>query len=179
VREGKSRREALRCLKRHLARRVWKLLQPSGSPLSAPTNPQPTRPTKTITMHCDTPTGSIALTSSNERKRQALGPTVRSAITRRRPRRPCATPCGCPSRSRSCSPSLLRWTRRSGPPADTPQSGRLPRSYQVTPAILGRRRTTQRPRVRPHVRQRALESVRRRPRSPSPSAGRHPPDHQP
>src|SRR3954447_15921868 len=26
--EGKSRREALRCLKRHLARRVWHLLQP-------------------------------------------------------------------------------------------------------------------------------------------------------
>ena len=26
--EGKSRREALRCLKRHLARRVWRLLQP-------------------------------------------------------------------------------------------------------------------------------------------------------
>ena len=26
--EGKSRKEALRCLKRHLARRVWKLLPP-------------------------------------------------------------------------------------------------------------------------------------------------------
>ena len=29
--EGKSRREALRCLKRHLARRVWRLLQPPAS----------------------------------------------------------------------------------------------------------------------------------------------------
>ena len=28
--EGKSRKEALRCLKRHLARRVWKLLQSPG-----------------------------------------------------------------------------------------------------------------------------------------------------
>jgi transposase len=30
--EGKSRREALRCLKRHLARRVWRLLQPPEQP---------------------------------------------------------------------------------------------------------------------------------------------------
>ena len=30
-----------------------------------------------------------------------------------------------------------------GTPADTAQSGRMPRSYQVTPAILGRRRATQ------------------------------------
>ena len=35
--EGKSRREALRCLKRHLARRVFKLLQPP----SPPTAPAP------------------------------------------------------------------------------------------------------------------------------------------
>ena len=28
--EGKSTREAIRCLKRHLARRVWRLLQPAG-----------------------------------------------------------------------------------------------------------------------------------------------------
>jgi transposase len=35
--EGKSRREALRCLKRHLARRVFKLLQPS--PPLAPSTP--------------------------------------------------------------------------------------------------------------------------------------------
>jgi transposase len=60
--EGKSRREALRCLKRHLARRVWKLLQPQSAPPTAPTNPQPTRRTKTITIHCNTPNGNIALT---------------------------------------------------------------------------------------------------------------------
>ena len=29
-REGKSTREAIRCLKRYLARRVWHLLQPTG-----------------------------------------------------------------------------------------------------------------------------------------------------
>ena len=28
--EGKTRREAIRCLKRHLARRIWHLLQPAG-----------------------------------------------------------------------------------------------------------------------------------------------------
>jgi hypothetical protein len=35
--EGKSRREALRCLKRHLARRVWKLLIDSESEISPTT----------------------------------------------------------------------------------------------------------------------------------------------
>ena len=40
--EGKSRREALRCLKRHLARRVWKLLVESEIDLSQsnPVDPQ-------------------------------------------------------------------------------------------------------------------------------------------
>jgi transposase len=33
--EGKTRAEALRCLKRHLARRIWKLLQAPPEPLSA------------------------------------------------------------------------------------------------------------------------------------------------
>jgi len=49
--EGKTRREALRCLKRHLARRVWRLLQPS-----------PTQPNRTITIHCNTPTHHFSLT---------------------------------------------------------------------------------------------------------------------
>ncbi len=34
--EGKTRREALRCLKRHLARRVFRLLQPPPSPSPSP-----------------------------------------------------------------------------------------------------------------------------------------------
>jgi hypothetical protein len=40
--EGKSRMEALRCLKRHLARRVWRLLIDSEIDLSMsnPVNPQ-------------------------------------------------------------------------------------------------------------------------------------------
>src|SRR5438876_12138982 len=37
--EGKSRREALRSLKRHLARRVWHLLQPLAAPPSPPPTP--------------------------------------------------------------------------------------------------------------------------------------------
>ena len=49
--EGKTRREALRCLKRHLARRVWQLLQP-------PTNPNPVA----ITIHCNTPHSRFSLT---------------------------------------------------------------------------------------------------------------------
>lgn len=42
--EGKTRREALRCLKRHLARRVWHLLQPTHEPIEPAT-----------TIHCNTP----------------------------------------------------------------------------------------------------------------------------
>jgi transposase len=48
--EGKSRKEALRCLKRHLARRVWKLLQTPAPP----TPPDAARPT-TIAASAPTP----------------------------------------------------------------------------------------------------------------------------
>jgi transposase len=58
--EGKTRREAIRCLKRHLARRVWHLLQPDPA-TTIPTSTQP-RPTRTVTIHCNTPTGSLELT---------------------------------------------------------------------------------------------------------------------
>src|SRR4051794_27826835 len=58
--EGKSRREALRCLKRHLARRVFKLLQPSAP--SAPSTPVAGRPPVIATagrmIHCHTPTST-------------------------------------------------------------------------------------------------------------------------
>jgi hypothetical protein len=60
--EGKSRREALRCLKRHLARRVFKLLQPA--PPSPPTpgdRPRSSPPTG-VMIHCNTPLGTPALT---------------------------------------------------------------------------------------------------------------------
>jgi transposase len=43
--EGKSRREALRCLKRHLARRVFKLLE--AAPPTSPTPPGDRPPTIT------------------------------------------------------------------------------------------------------------------------------------
>jgi transposase len=49
--EGKTRKEALRCLKRHLARRVYKLLR---------TRPATTDPT--IAIRCNTPTHALALT---------------------------------------------------------------------------------------------------------------------
>jgi transposase len=53
--EGKSRREALRCLKRHLARRVWRLLRaPADHPAVPPTTP--------VMIHCNTPYSSFALT---------------------------------------------------------------------------------------------------------------------
>jgi transposase len=57
--EGKTRREALRCLKRHLVRRIWKLLQPAPDP------GQPAHSTATlaaITIHCNTPYGNFSLT---------------------------------------------------------------------------------------------------------------------
>jgi transposase len=44
--EGKTKREAIRCLKRHLARRIWRLLY-----TTAPTPPAPPpRPTNTLTV---------------------------------------------------------------------------------------------------------------------------------
>ena len=62
--EGKSRREALRCLKRHLARRVFKLLQPPAPP--APSTPLGDRPPVIATagrmIHCNTPAGMPVLT---------------------------------------------------------------------------------------------------------------------
>src|SRR5829696_2150090 len=51
--DGKTRREAIRCLKRHLARRVWHLLQPDPATTIA-TGTQTPRP-RSITIHCNTP----------------------------------------------------------------------------------------------------------------------------
>jgi transposase len=50
--EGRTRMDALRCLKRHLARRVWKLLQ----------TPAESAPPTSITIHCNLPTSGFALT---------------------------------------------------------------------------------------------------------------------
>jgi transposase len=61
--EGKSRREALRCLKRHLARRVYKLLQPT--PPTSPDQPgnAPAIIAKAgVMIHCNPPAGTPALT---------------------------------------------------------------------------------------------------------------------
>jgi transposase len=61
--EGKSRREALRCLKRHLARRVFKLLQPAPPPTPTPLGHRtPTTTTRGVMSHCNTPVGTPALT---------------------------------------------------------------------------------------------------------------------
>ena len=58
--EGKSRREALRCLKRHLARRVFRLLQPPANTDTPATSTS--RPTRTVTIHCNTPSARFSLT---------------------------------------------------------------------------------------------------------------------
>jgi transposase len=58
--EGKTRREAIRCLKRHLARRVWHLLQPDLQ-TTIPTS-IPSRPKRVRTIHCNRPTGTLELT---------------------------------------------------------------------------------------------------------------------
>lgn len=57
--EGKSHREALRCLKRHLARRVFRLLQPLRR---AKTSMPSTTPVHAITIHCNTPSNRFSLT---------------------------------------------------------------------------------------------------------------------
>jgi transposase len=68
--EGKTRREAIRCLKRHLARRVWHLLQP---PPSTPSIEQPSPPTEVdgpppivcnagAMVHCNAPQPGMSLT---------------------------------------------------------------------------------------------------------------------
>jgi transposase len=53
--EGKTKPEAYRCLKRHLARRIWRLLR------DRPDQPQP-RPQRAVTIHCNIPTGALVLT---------------------------------------------------------------------------------------------------------------------
>ena len=79
----------------------------------------------------------------------------------------------CPLRSRSCAPSPFPSIIEEWTPADTPQSGRMPRSYQVTPVILERRRTTQQA-VRP--RSTAILRVSPPPaREPTGRVGRHRP----
>jgi transposase len=58
--EGKTRRDAIRCLKRHLARRIWHLLQPDPT-TTIPTS-TPTRRARTVTIYCNTPAGTLPLT---------------------------------------------------------------------------------------------------------------------
>ena len=60
--EGKSRREALRCLKRHLARRIFRLLQPFPPTGTAMSSPPPATAVRAITIHCNTPYGRFSLT---------------------------------------------------------------------------------------------------------------------
>jgi transposase len=61
--DGKSRREALRCLKRHLARRVWRLLQapPAEQSPRPSTRPPNISPAGTM-IHCNTPFSRFSLT---------------------------------------------------------------------------------------------------------------------
>jgi transposase len=61
--DGKSRREALRCLKRHLARRVWRLLQPPPTEQPPrPSTPPPTPPPARTAIHCNAPHSRFSLT---------------------------------------------------------------------------------------------------------------------
>jgi hypothetical protein len=58
-RGNSSRREALRCLKRHLARRVWHILQPDIDPIAA-------HATTPVTIHCNPPSSRFSLTYRDE-----------------------------------------------------------------------------------------------------------------
>jgi transposase len=60
--EGKSSREALRCLKRHLARRIFRLLQPPRKDGSAAPSTPLARIASAVTIHCNTPYGRFSLT---------------------------------------------------------------------------------------------------------------------
>jgi transposase len=60
--DGKSRREALRCLKRHLARRVWHLLQPTFPDHATHPSPPPSPTHRAIAIHCNMPSGRFSLT---------------------------------------------------------------------------------------------------------------------
>ena len=57
--EGKTRPEAYRCLKRHLARRFWRLLRDGAT---APTNQIPTTPTRRPTLDINAPIPVACLT---------------------------------------------------------------------------------------------------------------------
>lgn len=60
--EGKNRAEAYRCLKRHLARRVFKLLQPTPPMSPAPHGGRPPTTNKRgVMIHCNTPLGTPTL----------------------------------------------------------------------------------------------------------------------
>jgi transposase len=61
--EGKTRREALRSLKRHLARRVWHLLQPSAPTVESVPSTRPPIIAKEGTMiSCNAPSSRLTLT---------------------------------------------------------------------------------------------------------------------
>jgi transposase len=56
--EGKTKPEAYRCLKRHLARRFWRLLRDSATPATDPTQTTPTR-TPTISVNAPIPVACL------------------------------------------------------------------------------------------------------------------------
>jgi transposase len=60
--EGKSRREALRCLKRHLARRVWRLLQPAATIDTAIGERPPVIAAAGVMLNCSAPFNPYSLT---------------------------------------------------------------------------------------------------------------------
>lgn len=60
--EGKSRREALRCLKRHLARRIWHLLQPITATDTALGERPPIIAAAGVTLDCSAPFNPYSLT---------------------------------------------------------------------------------------------------------------------
>ena len=60
--EGKTRREALRCLKRHLARRIWQLLQPPAATAAPADTTRANPPVGARTIHCNLPRSNFSLT---------------------------------------------------------------------------------------------------------------------
>jgi hypothetical protein len=85
--EGKTRREAIRCLKRHLARRIWQLLR---APPPAPRNDA--TPINLLTKRAArrvAPTSGLPLLpgESDRRAQRAASPTCPSSVVLHVPRR--------------------------------------------------------------------------------------------
>jgi hypothetical protein len=99
------------------------------------------------------------IAKTRARRRPGLSSRQAPRPSPQRPRRSCASACGCPHRARSLTPSTSTSNERTA--GGHGLLGAVPRSYQVTPDIPDRRRATQQRRSGHSGRQPQRESARR------------------